>query len=172
MTPLTREDIELIRDYPQALAPTSTEAAVIRDLATTALELERKLGEVTDDWRHCCAAEKAAEARIQELLADNANAGGSIDDLQARLRAAEARIRDLETQVAYEQERNTNNVAMADMRIAALEEGLRGLSEAVISSVHDGTHGDIPARECHHVACRRAGQARALLTEQKENTNA
>lgn len=144
MTPLTREDIERIRDYPQALAPTSTEAAVIRDLATTALELERKLGEVTDDWRHCCAAEKAAEARI----------------------------RDLKTQVAYEQERNTNNVAMADMRIAALEEGLRGLSEAVISSVHDGTHGDIPARECHHVACRRAGQARALLTEQKENTNA
>lgn len=168
MTPLTPaverrfwgRSIERIRDTADSLVrydngqasdprvrarwPIDASALQVRDLAATALELDRKLGEVTDDWQHCCAAEKAAKARIREVESTLADRDYERDELRARSEAAEARVE-------------------------ALEEGLRGLSEAVISSVHDGTHGDIPARECHHVACRRAGAARALLAERSND---
>lgn len=139
--PLTRADIIAIRDTADSLVrydngqasdprvrarwPIDASALQVRDLAATALELDRKLGEVTDDWQHCCA--------------DNANAGGSIDDLRARLRTAEARI-------------------------AALEEGLR---EAVAEAHGHGLVRDHPDL-FDYCPDRMCAEARALLTERDD----
>ena len=127
--------------------------ARIAELTAANVALRAAYDATQEGWRE---AQAAADARCAELTADREATWVLANAERKRADTAEA-------QVKYEQERNANNVAMADLRIRALEEGLR--------EVLDRNHGCVIGRtpQCGHVEDDGpVERARALLTSERD----